>query len=387
VGAPDKLDEWPRSLHAKLVDKLVAAGASVVVFDINFAEDRLPTDDKAFADALARAGNVVLLEHLDPDAIAIENITGGSLPDDRKHGGLPIRVLRDHAIATAPFPLPVVPVRVSRAWSFSPTTDNSPTLPVVALQAFALTHSTDFLTLLEHVRPGAAQELTIGVEARNRENPLSDLILDVRRLFVADPRLATDMRSALDQRRELLIDAERRSSLLALISMYGNIDAPYLNFYGPPRTINTVPYQHALQTPLEQVSGLDIRGKVVFVGYSARTLAGQQDGYFSVFSQKSGVHLSGVEIAATAFSNLLDRSSLKPVDWSIRLLLIFLWGLVLTVAICFLSINYGIVLAVASGLAYFTFASHQFASSNSGRNLRRQPSAVRNGKNGKRTNP
>jgi adenylate cyclase len=51
---------WPRSLHAKLVDRLRDAGARVIAFDIIFAEPSTPEEDAALAHALARAGNVVL---------------------------------------------------------------------------------------------------------------------------------------------------------------------------------------------------------------------------------------------------------------------------------------------------------------------------------------
>lgn len=51
---------WPRSLHAGLIDKLKAAGAAVVAFDILFSLPTRPADDQALAQAIARAGNVVL---------------------------------------------------------------------------------------------------------------------------------------------------------------------------------------------------------------------------------------------------------------------------------------------------------------------------------------
>lgn len=53
---------WPRSLHADLLDRLVADGASVVVFDVLFSESsgRGDLDDLRFAESIRRAGNVVL---------------------------------------------------------------------------------------------------------------------------------------------------------------------------------------------------------------------------------------------------------------------------------------------------------------------------------------
>lgn len=53
---------WPRSLHADLLDRLMADGASVVAFDVLFSEPsgRGPEDDQRFAQAIQSSGNVVL---------------------------------------------------------------------------------------------------------------------------------------------------------------------------------------------------------------------------------------------------------------------------------------------------------------------------------------
>lgn len=51
---------WPRSLHAQLLDRLHAAGAAVIVFDILFPEPSTYDNDARFADAIRHAGNVVL---------------------------------------------------------------------------------------------------------------------------------------------------------------------------------------------------------------------------------------------------------------------------------------------------------------------------------------
>src|SRR3990172_6917414 len=51
---------WPRSLHARLTERLRAAGARVIGFDILFSEPSRPDEDAALAEAFAKAGNVVL---------------------------------------------------------------------------------------------------------------------------------------------------------------------------------------------------------------------------------------------------------------------------------------------------------------------------------------
>lgn len=52
---------WPRRRHAELIDRLHAAGARVIGYDVLFLEPAAdPADDSALADAIGRAGNVVL---------------------------------------------------------------------------------------------------------------------------------------------------------------------------------------------------------------------------------------------------------------------------------------------------------------------------------------
>ena len=51
---------WPRDMHARLIDRLAIAGASVIAFDVQFSEAGDAAEDKALAQAIARAGNVVL---------------------------------------------------------------------------------------------------------------------------------------------------------------------------------------------------------------------------------------------------------------------------------------------------------------------------------------
>jgi adenylate cyclase len=51
---------WPRRVHARLIDALVHGGARTIVFDLLFDEPSVAEDDEALADAVRRAGNVVL---------------------------------------------------------------------------------------------------------------------------------------------------------------------------------------------------------------------------------------------------------------------------------------------------------------------------------------
>lgn len=51
---------WPRRMHGELLEQLNRAGAIVVAFDVLLAEKSNEEDDRLFAEAIAKAGNVVL---------------------------------------------------------------------------------------------------------------------------------------------------------------------------------------------------------------------------------------------------------------------------------------------------------------------------------------
>jgi EAL domain-containing protein (putative c-di-GMP-specific phosphodiesterase class I)/CHASE2 domain-containing sensor protein len=51
---------WPRRYHAELTDRLSAAGAKRIFFDISFFGATDPADDRPFAEALKRSGHTIL---------------------------------------------------------------------------------------------------------------------------------------------------------------------------------------------------------------------------------------------------------------------------------------------------------------------------------------
>lgn len=64
LGLKNDPRKWPRSLHAELIEKLMAAGASGIAFDIFFEESRSGSEDMVFADAVKRSGRVILCRRL-----------------------------------------------------------------------------------------------------------------------------------------------------------------------------------------------------------------------------------------------------------------------------------------------------------------------------------
>ena len=143
----------------------------------------------------------------------------------------------------------------------------------------------------------------------------------------------------------------------------------FLNFYGPPRTVETVSYSDALRAARANDSSVAVgdtrfKGKAVFIGYAAATAGGQdrlRDDYRTVFSQANGLDLSGVEIAATAFANLVDKRALRPLGIAQQLCIVVAWGLVLGVVCRRVRPVFAAVIVAALAAGYAAVAQHSFA--------------------------
>jgi adenylate cyclase len=343
LGQPAELVRWQRSLHAELVDSLSAAGAEAVAFDVFFEESK--ADDAELAGAIARAGNVVLGERIE------QKFAGGTpavlgLIESRV---LPTDVLRAAALGSAPFALPTIPFAVGQFWTFGPSGD-LPSLPAVALQAYLLRYYDDFGALLARARPSL--RLPTSRAALLGAHDLQATMRDLRTAFVSDGSLATDLRSAIESRP---VDGTRRG-LYALLGLYSGAGSRYLNYYGPARTIRTIPFDVAARSP----ANLDLKGKMVFVGGSEPRQPEQLDYFHSVFSEQTGVNLSGVEIGATAFANLLEQRSLTPLPMWANVLFVALWGAALGALVVPASTTRALAIAVVCGSLLFAWVQWQF---------------------------
>ncbi|WP_158304982.1 CHASE2 domain-containing protein [Hahella chejuensis] len=81
------------------------------------------------------------------------------------------------------------------------------------------------------------------------------------------------------------------------------------NFYGPPRSIPTVFMESFLARPNDYAELL--RDATVFIGYAAEYQPDQRDGFYTPFTPDTGLDISGVELAATAYANLLENSAVS----------------------------------------------------------------------------
>ena len=81
---------WPRTLHADLIDKLRQAGASDILFDIDFSSPSNPASDQSLLEALKRAdGSVVLAAFKQP-------ASGEATPQATPHVNRPLAQFAEH---------------------------------------------------------------------------------------------------------------------------------------------------------------------------------------------------------------------------------------------------------------------------------------------------
>ncbi len=355
LGLPTLPRDWPRSIHGKLIDELVARGASTIIFDMDFQRPKVDEDDAEFAHSVAEAERVVLFERLDGKRQPIYDMTG------QQTGTIwveelvpPIPVLADAAKALAPFPVPKVQVNVYRYWPFKPSAGNAATMPSPALQVHALPVQQRWMEVLERAGVTGIEDLPRQTAGVGRAAAVNWLMMTLRDAFTSDPDLGARVRKVLAADADgTAMTAQERQLITALTGLYEGDDNRYLNFYGPPGTIPNIPYNAVLGVEVPGVSpeALDFTGKVVFVGFADLYDPGQPDRFYTVFTNEDGVDLSGVEIAATAFANLLTDSSIRPVGTLGTSVILMLIGLVLGTGIYLLRAGIAVPLAVLfSGL-------------------------------------
>jgi adenylate cyclase len=332
LGIDEEIPDWPRTLHADLIDRLNKAGVATIAIDIFFKKPGDPEMDISLATSIARAGNVLLVGYLERQRKVVGNQTlhiEQLVP--------PVKRFADVAEGVAPFVLPKVPIRVSRFWTFNE--ENAlPSLPALALCLLADADGSRIEHLLrEH--PESGFPLT------QESDPITRL-QELRRNGPLRERL-----------RELLPSADFSTAenrhLQALLTLADSEIYPYLNFYGPPATLTTIPYQQLFSADEELLNSL--RGKTVFIGYAGGYQPKQRDGFYTIFSQRSGLDLSGVEIAATAFANLLHEETITPLPLLAHTLLLLSYGLAATLLLRYLPGSRGVAITLLLALTYLSF--------------------------------
>jgi adenylate cyclase len=135
LNVPTRPDRWPRALHAELITQLHAQGAQLIAFDMLFDRARDAPDDAALAQAIAQAGNVVLVAYLQRETVqAAAAGTGKGAVATLDRLVPPLPQFADGALAVAPFALVKSPYGVQEYLTFAPQGSAELSLPQVIAQ-------------------------------------------------------------------------------------------------------------------------------------------------------------------------------------------------------------------------------------------------------------
>lgn len=155
------------------------------------------------------------------------------------------------------------------------------------------------------------------------------------------------------------LDSDRSASFSS-----GDLPNPItINFYGPAETLTTIPIDIALRMSATEARAI-FANKVVYIGYSDRRQTEQQDAYRTVFSDRHGIDISGVEISATVFANLLQKNYLRsPAPAVIVFICLFVFAA--TILSHRLRLTHTVIAqilagSIYAGSAYWLFQLHYF---------------------------
>ncbi len=364
LGLPSMPARWPRCLHAVLVDKLTRAGARTIVFDVlfrprpplpGFAHDPNADQDAQLGAAMARSRRVLIAQKLESSGAGIDIaeehlIELSAAIDDAALGAAPFLIVRDSE------------KRFDRFLAFKDPGWATPSLASLAVQAYALDGYSQFRSALQRVAPDTAQWLPADAEEIRRTGRLEASVLLMRQIFTGEPELASRMRAALEADHSLAPGRPTRAQIEALIDLYAGESMRLLNFFGPASTIPALGFDEALAMNDENASRA-FHGKAVIVGYAEFAQPEQVEHFNTVFTTAAGLELSGMEIAATAFANLLHGDTIRPTAKTTWTLVAMLAGLISTV-LCLLLPNRFAFPAVAAlvfgygAIAFLLFAKH-----------------------------
>ena len=291
LGLPTAVRDWPRARHAHLIDRLVDDGASVIAFDLRFFQNQPTTDDEQLAAAIRRSKRVVLVQNL-------ERLSGAWRQQD------PIPELVEASAAVAPVPIPDTAL-VSWFWTFFRDSGGAdvPTFPTVALHVGKPRALTALSTAMASAGVVKASDVTT-------RNGLLAFMRDARRTLKGNTSALSPVYAQLSSQS---LDDVTRQGAQVMADSYAADSAAYLNFYGPPGSICTVPYEIVFEGT---ASRCPLTDAAVFVGAGRSRLQGaeQIDTHHTVYERSDGVDFSGVELHATAYANLLHGTALRPLN-------------------------------------------------------------------------
>lgn len=333
------LTSW-RKFHAQLVSELQSKGAALVIFDLQFIASQ-PDYDPAFADAIKKAGNVLITQCYQKQGKNAWEFSGrdecadinqnpiaekpNAQQTELSRNNLPTPILAAAALDHAPFYVPndAEDSIIRETWTFSRA---SLTLPPLA-----------WIYYLD--RTGALKNRV------SPSQPFSEWSQIQRQQCHANKANAFGLSNNPPPFDRFLYQVICGS------------DSRVIDYYGPP---NTLRYESYSDVYAGKVA--DLQGKVVFVGKANRQyLAGKTDFFYTPFTNTETGKMPGVEIMATLFANLLEnRVIAMPLPPALALPL---FGLGLGLCLTCTNGRSGLILSLLVTVGYVVMAVWLFNSS------------------------
>jgi adenylate cyclase len=134
----------------------------------------------------------------------------------------------------------------------------------------------------------------------------------------------------------------------------------YFWLYGPPGSVQSIPLRDLLRRDVDPAIEALANSSVAFIGASDPSSTNYPDSFPTFIRDGSDADLSGVELAATAFLNLLHGDTVHRLApfWASFLIVAFAASLGFLVRF---NSNYAIVCAIPIGIVYVGLAARLFA--------------------------
>ncbi|WP_185234822.1 adenylate/guanylate cyclase domain-containing protein [Teredinibacter franksiae] len=337
LGNPEQLIRWSRESYAKLLNRLAQLGAKTVVFDISFLEPR-PQQDSMLAKAIENHGEVILFKYLKRSRVKGEH----SALDIEQEIQAPEPLLKA-AVGDASFTLPKFPAQVVKTELIREASNGAElTQPLLSLWVY-------HYHLLNEL---AGKVKSAGGSHTLSHAPQKDNINDYVRLLRWELEANQTFRKQL---LEQLAKPKSSAELRALVHQTTQNRAHYINYYGPPNSLQIIPIDTLLNNqahPLQE----KIRNAVVYIGFAESGQTEQYDSYRTVFTSADGLEISGVEISATVFANLLHNSGIQPLHPAVQLLVLWLFTLLPLITLWKLSLRYTVLANFSAYALYLCLA-------------------------------
>ena len=321
MGLSRHSHNWPRTLYAQLLNKLTEANAKLVVFDVAFKAARTETEDSQLEAAIAQNGKVLLYTYLKRHQVALAN---GLV--DIEQPVPPLPRFAQHALAVGHFTLPKTAHNISHTLLFAEL-GNGPQASQPLLAALAL-------------MPAYSQEAN------------TNLNKHAQQLYQAALKNTPTPNSFNNQTHKRLLDLLSRKTPMII------------NYFGGAKTFKQMDIDQALAlAPAEFTQAF--QEKTVYIGYLETHQTEQQDAYSTVYTSNTGIDISGVEISATVFANILQNNDIRLLPpWACAIInLIFClagFGIAYSTLARHLVIQSLLITAYFTA-SYYTFSQHYYA--------------------------